>query len=333
MLGIVRQELLSGIAQAKQFQQLHHILESFPDLLANSDDHIQAAEFFNVCRRRGARLVGEDKGCKHSFTCPYHAWTWSNAGALRGVPHEKTGFPDLDRSAHGLVRLPLREAHGFLWVIADPKASVDDIPEAPMGNLAGDFDWFGAADLGVAQRDVFPCAANWKLLIEGGIEAYHFKVAHRDTIGPHFEDNLSSYDMHGRHMRSVLPRSSLAEMAQAPKAEWDIRAHANVLYTVFPNTQFLVMQDHVGWMSFNPTAAGLTQITMTTLAPKAELTEEMAAHWARNHGITRVTLAEDFDIGVAVQSGLNSGANTALTFGRFEGALDRFNATVEAELP
>ncbi|MEL6737985.1 MAG: SRPBCC family protein [Pseudomonadota bacterium] len=52
------------------------------------------------------------------------------------------------------------------------------------------------------------------------------------------------------------------------------------------------------------------------------------AHWARNHAITRSTLDEDFALGEGIQAGLTSGANSELTFGRFEGALTAFNQTV-----
>ena len=55
-------------------------------------------------------------------------------------------------------------------------------------------------------------------------------------------------------------------------------------------------------------------------------------HWRRNHDITVRTLAEDFAIGESIQGGLSSGANEELRFGRFEGALDRFNRTVEREV-
>ena len=41
---------------------------------------------------------------------------------------------------------------------------------------------------------------------------------------------------------------------------------------------------------------------------------------------------EDFAIGESIQGGLSSGANEDLRFGRFEGALDRFNRTVEREI-
>lgn len=56
------------------------------------------------------------------------------------------------------------------------------------------------------------------------------------------------------------------------------------------------------------------------------------AHWERNHTITRNTLAEDFDIAESIQSGLASGANDELLFGRFEGALSVFKQTVARHL-
>ena len=43
-----------------------------------------------------------------------------------------------------------------------------------------------------------------------------------------------------------------------------------------------------------------------------------------------MTLEEDFEIGEGIQAGLASGANDVLTFGRFEGALDQFNRTIDA---
>lgn len=53
LLGIVRQELLSGIKSEAQFRKIRQLLESFPDLLAESQDHTEAAGFFNRCRRKG----------------------------------------------------------------------------------------------------------------------------------------------------------------------------------------------------------------------------------------------------------------------------------------
>jgi len=299
-------------------------------MLLTRDREGKVNAFLNVCRHRGARLVDETDGCKHAFSCPYHAWTWNSSGELRGVPHEKPGFPGLDRAAHALKRLPVTERFGLVWLVADADARPDF--DAHLDPIAKDFAWLEMADLGIAASDTIVHAANWKLLVEGGIEAYHFKVAHKETIGPHFLDNLSSYEMLGPHMRSILPRISVTELETGSDSGWSIRDHANVLYTVFPTNQFLLMQDHVAWIQLHPLAAGETEIRMTTLAPRSQITDDMADHWRRNHKITSVTLAEDFAINEAVQTGLESGANSDLTFGRYEGALHRFNEVVEAQL-
>lgn len=53
MLGIIRQECLSGIKEHAQFVRLKEYLDGFPNLLATSEDHLKAAEFYNTCRRKG----------------------------------------------------------------------------------------------------------------------------------------------------------------------------------------------------------------------------------------------------------------------------------------
>ena len=126
------------------------------------------------------------------------------------------------------------------------------------------------------------------MLIEGGIEAYHFKVAHRTTIGPHFEDNLSSYRMYGPHMRSILPRTSLAKLDKASRGDWNIREHANVSYTLMSATNLLVQQDHIAWLGSEPLGPGETRITIKQIAPKSEA--HRTEHWARNKDITLSTL-------------------------------------------
>ena len=67
-----------------------------------------------------------------------------------------------------------------------------------------------------------------------------------------------------------------------------------------------------------PLSASSTRISLNTLAPKSLInTEQDNAYWTKNHSITLATLAENFDIGESIQSGLASGANSQLTIGRF----------------
>ncbi len=53
VLGLIRQELLSGIRDRDQFDRLRMRLRAFPDLTLETADHEEAAIFYNRCRSRG----------------------------------------------------------------------------------------------------------------------------------------------------------------------------------------------------------------------------------------------------------------------------------------
>ena len=294
-------------------------------ILVTRDAQGEVNAFLNICRHRGTQLVDDESGCKHRFTCPYHAWSYANTGELVSVPHMDTGFPDLDKAEYSLKSLQCEERFGFIWVIATPDVSFDfDAYYAP---IAAEAEGLDLANMAIAHEEKKVHNSNWKILVEGGIESYHFKVAHRKTIGPYFEDNLSSYQMLGDHMRSVLMRSSMHVLRDQPTDQWRLRDHANIIYTFFPTTQLLVQKDHVVWINSRPVSAGQTELRLATLAPKSRLAEE--AYWEKNHQITSTTLNEDFVIGESIQNGFASGANDVITFGRFEGALPEFNRTIK----
>ncbi len=60
MIGPVRQELLSGVREEKQFRQLAQRLDAFPDLELKTDDYVEAARFFNLCRAKGVQGSNTD---------------------------------------------------------------------------------------------------------------------------------------------------------------------------------------------------------------------------------------------------------------------------------
>ena len=316
---------ISELASPGDF--LRREVAGLPVLLAR-DKSGSVNAFLNVCRHRGTRLVDDEAGCKHRFSCPYHAWTYANSGVLIAAPHFDEGFEGLDKADLGLKRLTCEERYGFIWVTAEADGSID--LDTHLAEIGPELDALAMDEMVVVHQDVPLHDANWKLLVEGGIEAYHFKVAHRTTIGPHFEDNLSSYRMLGPHMRSILMRTSMAQLSPEAREDWRLRDHAQVLYTLFPNTALLVQSDHIAWINQEALSAGQTRVRLSTLVPRTEAGK--TEHWTRNHGITRTTLDEDFVIGESIQANLASGANEDMLFGRFEGALDAFNQVVEAKL-
>jgi len=108
-----------------------------------------------------------------------------------------------------------------------------------------------------------------------------------------------------------------------------LRQRANVLYTLFPLTNLLVMPDHVVWISNERLAADRTRLRICTLAPRDS---DDDARWARNNDIAQAALAEDGEIGESIQAGLAAGADEAFRFVRFEGALAAFNDTIDRHL-
>jgi predicted nucleic acid-binding protein len=60
MIGAIRQELLSGIRYAVQFEALKEKLRAFPDLPLDEGDFETAAQFFNRCRAKGVQGSNTD---------------------------------------------------------------------------------------------------------------------------------------------------------------------------------------------------------------------------------------------------------------------------------
>jgi predicted nucleic acid-binding protein len=60
LTGAIRQEILSGIREAHQFERLREHLAAFDDIPADREDHEHAATFFNACRAKGVRPTAID---------------------------------------------------------------------------------------------------------------------------------------------------------------------------------------------------------------------------------------------------------------------------------
>jgi predicted nucleic acid-binding protein len=60
IIGLVRQELLSGIKTSSQFEKLRAVLRSFPDEPVTTTDYEPAAKAGNECRARGVAVSVSD---------------------------------------------------------------------------------------------------------------------------------------------------------------------------------------------------------------------------------------------------------------------------------
>lgn len=60
LLGVVRQEILSGIRHPEQFEKIRAFLRPFPDQPLDIEDYELAAQANNTCRAKGVALSAVD---------------------------------------------------------------------------------------------------------------------------------------------------------------------------------------------------------------------------------------------------------------------------------
>ena len=157
-----------------------------------------AAAMLNVCRHRGARLLLDDRGsCHQTIRCPYHAWSYSLDGSLKGAPNLREWVGDRQASL-GLQAVGVQERYGCLWVNLEPRGmSFSDDVEAQIARRLGDRDRIDAWELDrlvTGRRIVYDVAANWKLIVENFQECYHCTSIHPELVKviPEFRGGVAS---------------------------------------------------------------------------------------------------------------------------------------------
>ena len=206
-------------------------------------------------------------------------------------------------------------------MVANPGVTVDF--EQYFAPIADEAEALDLAHMAIAREEKKIHKSNWKILVEGGLESYHFKVAHRKTIGPYFEDNLSSYQMLGDHMRSVLMRSP-----------------HTLKNSLRRNGVCAIMPTSFTPSSHNTAVGSARPYCLDQLAPCFHDRDRTSLMTLCRHLGLRTTvlgeepshypntLNEDF-YWRKYSAGLATGANEQMTFGRFEGALPEFNRVVK----
>ena len=151
----------------------------------------------NKCAHRGNQLCAYTKGNSATFTCPYHSWSFSNTGELRGYAYPD-GYLNTDKSDYSLGRVPRIDIYrGFVFGsfakdgqslqdhLGGAKASIDQLLDnSPEGELN--------LSAGFLQHRT---KANWKFILENETDGYHpgfvhgsvFQVANsniRNLYGP-----------------------------------------------------------------------------------------------------------------------------------------------------
>lgn len=304
-------------------------LSGVPILLIRGDDG-KVNAFLNACRHRGARVATGCGSNRRAFSCPYHGWTYGRDGGLRRLT-PGDAFAGLAASEHGLIRLPVQERHGMIWVVSDPD---DDAPDGPpLGLLDEELGQYGFGGLSHYETQLLQPHINWKLMIDGFLENWHFHILHQATIAPIFIPWINLFDDFGADFRLVYPRRSIDELRQHPEERWALLPHSVVIYLLFPNTLVLWQGDHVELWRVFPAPDGVpgrcvAEISLYT--PEPVTGDSAREHWRRNMALLmRTVVEEDFPLAEGIQANLATGMTPHLLFGRNEPALQHYHRTME----
>ncbi len=282
-----------------------------------------AHAFLNACRHRGTRLIAQERCDRKGLVCPYHGWSYGLDGRLLHVPLREA-FPNMDLAQSGLVTLPLVERHGLIWVLPTPGAALD--LDAHLGPIGSELDSLNLAGQTLFRRASARRRANWKLVAENFLEAYHVRVLHRDSIYTFFLDAVFASERVGLHMRSAVGRRA-ALAAQ----EGTLLDRVTITYFLFPNTVIVFSREYVNLMTFFPEAPDALNWQHAFLLPKPPDSQGERAHFERGFALMegQVFESEDLYIAEEVQAGIAAHAQPHLLLGGLEEAPAWFEQTVD----
>lgn len=303
-----------------------------PVLLARGKDR-QVRAFLNSCTHRGSMLAA-GSGKASRFTCPYHAWTFSNEGDLIGIASQEE-FGAIDKACLGLPAFPVLESAGLIWVVLDPQSPLD------IAEFLGGFDQL-IAGFKLADWQLYDqCSldgANWKLAFDAHLEFYHLPVLHRETFGAGIS-NLAQYYFHGPHQRlglmssNTLDQDDLTSLNDLPESEWPTQPLLFGEWIVFPNVSLNCYVAGQRVMVISQVFPGSTveesRTVQTYLVEKAPSAEEEKPLRETVEFIKQVVRDEDLPMSRRQQRVLSSGMLKQVRFGRNEAGLQHYHAWLE----
>lgn len=312
----------------------------------NRDRQLNA--FINACAHRGATLARFRHGNKATFTCPFHGWTFNNAGKLLKIKDpELTGYPESFncKGSHDLRKVPSFASYrGFLFgsLNADVQPLEDYLGESrKIIDMIVDQSPDGLEVLRGSSTYVFE--GNWKVQAENGADGYHVTATHWNYAATQAQrkdrdadrDNIKAmsaggwarkgggcYGFENGHIllwsrwdnpedRPLMEqRERLVREFGVERADWMINNSRNLC--LYPNV-YLMDQFSSQIRVFRPLAPDRTEVTIHCIAPKGE-SPEARAHRIRQYedffNVSGMATPDDLEEFRACQQGYQGGSSS-----------------------
>jgi len=318
-IGFSSDLIKNGYVKPVDFMELPLIM------MKNRQGKVQV--FHNVCSHRGTKLVQEPGEVQGVIRCPYHSWTYSLDGELKGTPHiGGVGVHKDDRfkcEKHGLK--PLRSAIWMGMVFINMSGDADDFLEhvAPLENRWKEF--LGEDGVSLLRRVnldsnlEISVNSNWKLAVENFCEAYHLPWVHpslnsysrlEDHYNIMFDERFSGQGS----LAYKLSDTAGTHLPQFPSWPKNKLQHAEYI-TIFPNVLLGIQADHVFTMMIEPISANKSIEHLRLFYVGDDATDDKyAACRSATLESWRVVFGEDISAVEGMQKGRNSPGFTGGVF-------------------
>jgi len=252
--------------------------------------------FSNICRHRGTMLVKEGFGNEKKLVCPYHAWTYDDAGKLIAAPFSKKH--EVNKEEHCLKQFACEIWQGLVFVNLSGTAQ-------PLSNRYKEvekyLDMFNYKEATKAFKTPFDSwQSNWKLAVENGIESYHLFMIHKETLET-VTPTKEAFYLEGGDDYTV---TAGAMKDSSINLNWLFGENKSkdfyVLISLPPSFVGILTYEGLGWISINPTSATTCEVR------SAGVNAYGSAGSKSEQEFSNAFLQEDKEICEAVQKAMKS---------------------------
>ena len=275
-----------------------------PIVLVRGQDGVLRA-FFNVCRHHAAAVMTEPEGKAAQLRCPYHGWTYSLEGELKGTP-DFSGVCDFDRASNGIV--PFECATWENWVFVKLGGSSAMTLEGFLTtSLTEEIKPLNLKNLHWFERRHYHFDCNWKVFVDNYLDGgYHVPYLHKglDSVLDYSNYMIENGERHCLQWSPIVTKGAEAQTGAVRQGE---RA---LYYWVYPN---FMINWYDGVMDTNlviPRGVDQTEVIFDFYFPDV-VTPEARERNAASVAVGQRIQDEDVAICKSVQRGLNSRAYTA----------------------
>jgi len=160
------------------------------------DDEGEIRGFHNICRHRGTQFLEASGHSANGLQCPYHKWFYELNGNLKAIPREDPLFSGVDKSSLGLMPAAVGVFRGMVFIHPDPEPAEDFKTFcADLTIKAGPHQPDQMVEVGRSRHEF---RANWKLVVENYMDAYHLFYLHEKSAAT-FDHERFEWDTAGRH--------------------------------------------------------------------------------------------------------------------------------------